>query len=225
MEISLLHQRILRHIIDEGFAPDVATLAEGFGVAEQDVVSSLQALANEHGVVLHPHRPQIWVIHPFSTAPTNFVVENSKGQWWSNCAWCALGAAALLGSDVTIRTSLGAVGRQVELHIRDGELLETGYWVHFPIPMHQAWDNVIFTCSTILLFENESEVDAWCQRHAIAKGDLQPVFTIWEFAKVWYGRHLDPHWKKWSVDEAAQIFKRFGLTSPTWELQSGNARF
>jgi hypothetical protein len=225
LEISLLHQRILQHILSYGHAPDNATLAAEFGVSEQEVVSVLRSLADYHGVVLHPHTPQIWVIHPFSLAPTNFVVENSTGQWWSNCAWCALGAAALLGTEVTIRTTLGADGRQVELHIRDGELLETGYWVHFPVPMQKAWENVIFTCSTMLLFESENEVDAWCKRHAISKGDLQPVSTIWEFAKVWYGRHLDPDWKKWSTDEAAQIFQRFGLIGPTWELQSSDQRF
>jgi hypothetical protein len=225
LEISLLHQRILQHILSHGHAPDNGTLAAEFGVSEQELVSALQSLADYHGVVLHPHSPRIWVIHPFSLAPTNFVVENSKGQWWSNCAWCALGAAALLDTDVTIRTALGADGHQVELHIRDGELLETGYWVHFPVPMHQAWENVIYTCSTMLLFESESEVNAWCQRHAISKGDLQPVSTIWDFAKVWYGRHLEPDWKKWSTDEAARIFQRFGLIGPTWELQSSDQRF
>ena len=40
--------------------------------------------------------------------------------------------------------------------IRDGKIVESNYYIHFPIPMQNAWDNVIYTCSTMLLFENEN---------------------------------------------------------------------
>lgn len=225
VDLSKLHQSILLHIINDGFAPDHRQLAAEFAVAEPDMVAAMQALADYHGLVLHPHAPDVWVIHPFSVAPTNFLVSNKEGEWWSNCAWCALGAASLLGADATIRTTLGATGRQVELHIRNGDLAETDYWVHFPVPMHQAWDNVIYTCSTMLLFESEAQVEAWCRRHGIPKGDLQSVSTVWEFAQVWYGRHLDPDWKKWSGEEAVEIFKRFGLSGPIWDLAPSSERF
>jgi hypothetical protein len=97
--------------------------------------------------------------------------------------------------------------------------------VHFPIPMHHAWDNVIYTCSTMLLFESESKIDDWCRRHGIAKGNVQPLSRVFEFAKVWYGRHADPDWKKWSSEEARAIFERFGLTGPTWDIPTSTARF
>ena len=42
-----------------------------------------------HGVVLHSNEPKIWVLHPFSLAPTNFYVKSEKGEWWGNCAWCS----------------------------------------------------------------------------------------------------------------------------------------
>lgn len=225
MDNSKLHHLILRHIIDDGYAPNVRALAHEAQLSESEMAEALQHLAEYHGVVLHPHEPEVWVIHPFSTAPTNFLVKNDKGEWWSNCAWCALGAAVLVGGDVTIRSALGAVGKQVELHIHEGQLQETGYVIHFPVPMAKAWDNVIYTCSLMQLFEDEAQVDAWCQRHGISKGDVQPAQKVLEFSKAWYGKHLDKDWKKWTSAEAAQIFERMGFTGPIWEVNLSGERF
>lgn len=222
---SLLHHTILKYIVDHGFAPDVHDLAKLLNASEEAVTAALQVLADYHGVVLHPNQPKIWVIHPFSAAPTNFVVRAGDRSWWGNCAWCSLGVAALLKQDMTITTTLGADGKQVTLHIRDGHIVETHYMVHFPVPMVHAWDNVVYTCSTMLLFENEADVDRWSIQHRIARGDVQPIQTVWEFAKEWYGQHLNPDWTKWTVDEARDIFQRHGLTHPVWEMPRSEARF
>lgn len=188
---SVLHYTIIKHIIDTGYAPKVNHLANLLRMSEEDLITALINLQDYHGVVLHPKSHEIWVIHPFSLAPTNFLVSSASGEWWGNCAWCSLGLAALLKQDVTIRTTIGANGRQVIIHIKDGEIVESNYYIHFPIPMQNAWDNVIYTCSTMLLFENESQIDIWCHRHNIPKGDIQPIRKIWEFSKVWYGN--DPN--------------------------------
>ena len=36
----------------------------------------------------------------------------------------------------------------------------------------------------------------------------QPIQRVYDFAEVWYGRHLDPDWRKWTIEEASGIFKR-----------------
>lgn len=158
-------------------------------------------------------------------APTNFYVRSPKGEWWGNCAWCSLGIAALLQEDVRITTTIGAETRQVEIRIKDGVIQEEEYVVHFPIPMKNAWDNVIYTCSNMLIFENESQIDKWSERHQISKGDVQPIAKIWAFAQRWYGNHLNPDWKKWTVDEAKVIFAEFELTGPIWDLSGSSDRF
>jgi hypothetical protein len=215
---GLLHHTIIKFIIDHGYAPDVSELADALKTSHKEITAGLMALQDYHGVVLHPSSTKIWVIHPFSLAPTNFVVRAADREWWGNCAWCSLGVAALLNRDVSISTTLGADRQHVEVHIRDGQVVETDYVVHFPIPMVNAWDNVIYTCSTMLLFENEAEVDRWSAQHRIPKGDVQPIQKIWEFSKVWYGNHLNPDWHKWSTAEAQQIFDRFGLDHTIWKL-------
>jgi hypothetical protein len=224
LDHSSLHYAIIRHFLDHQCAPSIDSLAAHFDQPRQAAIAALQALQDYHGVVLHPVSSEIWVSHPFSAAPTNFWVRSSKGSWWSNCAWCSAGIAALVG-DVSVTTTLGAEGRPATVQIADGKVLNEGLLVHFPVPMRKVWDNVIYTCSTQLLFDSEASIDDWCRRHRIAKGSVQPFSRVYEFAKVWYGRHADPAWKKWSADEAQAIFANFGFTGAIWDLPAGGARF
>ncbi|MBK8020709.1 MAG: alkylmercury lyase family protein [Chloroflexi bacterium] len=222
---GLLHHTILRFIIDHGYGPQPGELATQLTMSETEIAAALNALQDYHGVVLHPGTSRIWVIHPFSLAPTSFVVRTADRSWWGNCAWCSLGVAALLKQDVTITTALGADRQQVEIHIREGKIVESGYYVHFPVPMVKAWDNVIYTCSTMLLFDDPADVDRWCAQHRIDKGDVQPLERIWEFAQRWYGNHLNPAWEKWTNRQAQEIFDHFGLTHDVWYLPGSDTRF
>ena len=220
-----LHHAIISGIIKNGFAPSNVELANLLNSDVDGIIRGLNELQEYHGVVLHPDKPEVWVIHPFSLAPTNFYVQSKKGQWWGNCAWCSLGVAALLNEDVKITTTIGAETKQVEIKIVDEKIQDSDYYIHFPIPMKNAWDNVVYTCSNMLVFENEEQVDDWTRRHNIPKGDIQSLETIWNFAKKWYGNHLRTDWQKWTVDEAKQMFKEFSLTGEIWNLDDNKDRF
>ena len=222
---STLHYTIINQIIEKGHAPSVDDLSKLLKKNKEEIVEGLHNLQAYHGVVLHPNEPKIWVIHPFSLAPTNFYVSSQKGEWWGNCAWCSLGVAALLKEDVKISTSIGGETKRIEINIINGEIQEKKYLVHFPIPMKNAWDNVIYTCSNMLIFEDESQVDTWSKKHNIPKGDIQPIENIWNFSKKWYGNHLDPEWKKWTVEEAKQLFLEFELKGDIWNLGDSKERF
>jgi len=222
---SELHYRIIKGIIDNGFAPSIDDLADNFKSDREEVKNKLLDLQEYHGVVLHPNEPKVWVIHPFSLAPTNFYVKSKKGEWWGNCAWCSLGVATLLNEDVTITTTVGGETKQVQITIVNGEIQERNYFIHFPIPMKNAWDNVIYTCSNMLVFENEEQINNWTKKHNIPKGDIQPIEKIWRFSKKWYGNHLNPQWTKWTIDDAKQIFKEFELEGKIWNLGDSKERF
>jgi hypothetical protein len=180
---SNLHYSIIKGIIDNGFAPSIEELANSLNSDKNEVIKGLKDLQEYHGVVLHPKEPKIWVIHPFSLAPTNFYLKTKNGEWWGNCARCSLGVAALIKDDVKITTTIGAETEQIEINIVNGEIQEKNYFIHFPIPMKNAWDNVIYTCSNMLIFENEAQIDQWTKRHNIPKGDIQPIEKIWNFSK------------------------------------------
>jgi Alkylmercury lyase len=222
---SNLHYTLIRYIIDNGYAPGVDALSEILGATTEEIEQALNTLQEYHGVVLHPNESKVWVIHPFSLAPTNFLVKSTKGLWWGNCAWCSLGIAALLNDDVTITTRFAAYDEQVVIHITNGEVKEKDLYIHFPIPMKKAWDNVIYTCSNMLVFHNEEQINQWTKQHNIPKGDIQPIVNVWEFSKKWYGNHLNRDWEKWTMEEAKAIFAEFNLTNGIWDLETSNSRF
>jgi hypothetical protein len=225
MDISRLHAAIIASFLETQRPPTVSELAAHFGCDEDAARHGLQALAEDHGVVLHPHADAIWVAHPFSAAPTTCVVHAGARRWWGNCAWCSLGVVQLAGGTATIETRSGAIGDPVAIRIENGTLLDTDYVVHFPVPMRNAWDNVIYTCSVMLLFETEAQVDAWCASRGIPKGDVRPLPQVWDFAREWYGHHASPTWSKWTVPEASALFRRHGLTGPIWDLEERQERF
>jgi hypothetical protein len=222
---SSLHHTIIRFIIDRGYSPDVDMLAQLLEASNESISAALSRLQDDHGVVLHPNSNKVWVIHPFSLAPTNFLVRCGDQEWWGNCAWCSLGIAVLIGKDAVITTALGADGKQIDVHIKDGRVVETNFFVHFPVPMKKAWDNVIYTCSVMLLFESEQQIDNWCAKHQIGKGDVQPISRVWEFSQVWYGNHLDPDWRKWTNKEARKLFAEAGLEGEIWNIPFSESRF
>jgi hypothetical protein len=97
--------------------------------------------------------------------------------------------------------------------------------VHFPIAVHKAWDNVVHWCAMVQPFRVAEDAAAWSTRHGLAVGDVAPIDRVLALARVWYGRHLDPNWRKWSIDEARAMFTSVGLTSPTWDLPAADGRF
>lgn len=226
LNVSQLHHVLIREIISNGYSPSIETLSNIFQQPKENIIQCLKDLEEYHGVVVHPKTSQVWVIHPFALSPTNFWVKSNKGQWWGNCAWCSLGVAAIIKEDVTITTTIGGEDRQIKFYIENGEII-TGesLFIHFPVPMKNAWDNVIFTCSSMLIFSSESEIEDWCQRHQYPKGDVQPIENIWNFSKVWYGNHLAQEWTKWTNEQAKEIFQKFNLTSEIWDIPQTNKTF
>ncbi len=222
---SSLHYQILKHFVEFGHAPCPSDLAFALDAPIERVAEGLIELQEYHGVVLHPGTSDIWAAHPFSASPTSFWVENGRGGWWANCAWCAMGVVTLVGGTAMVTTTLGAESKQVTFRVVDGALESNDLFVHFPVPMARAWDNVVYTCSLQLLFESEDVIADWCARHRVPRGNIQPLARVLEFAKVWYGQHLNPNWTKWSAAQAAAVFEQFGLTGPTWQLPVASGRF
>lgn len=222
---SQLHYELIRGLVETGAIPSRDALKAALRCSAPELNTTFEELADLHGVVLHPSSHDVWVIHPFSLAPTTFLVQCEERKWWGNCAWCSLGIAVLAGKRCTITTTLGAEGQQVRLTVEDGRVDRDDLVVHFPIPMTAAWDNVIYTCSTMLLFKDGKQADEWSARHRIPRGDVQPVARVLELSKRWYGEHLSPNWTKKSVADARALFAELGFTHPVWHLPSQEGRF
>lgn len=222
------HHLLLRSTIDRGYPFRVAELARALSLDEPQTRESLARLAANHGVVLHPHGGEVWLVHPFSTTPTLFWVHTVTRGWWAPCIWCAFGVATLVAEavgDVVVATTLGGEAEPCRIACTPDRVEPRELLAHFPIPVARAWDNVHEHCAKTLVFRDEPSIDAWCTRHGIAKGEVLPLARVHELARRWYGRHLDPDWRKPTVDEARALFERCGLTSKHWALAGSGKRF
>ena len=225
-ELASLHFQIVRSLLEEGVCPANATIANNLNWEMEHLEANLRKLADLHGLVLHPHICEPWIVHPFSLTPTLNWIQGEKHSWWAPCLWCALGVAALVGGETFIHTRIAAASEPIVLIVVDGELLDhTDLVVHFAIPPSRAWNNVHQHCALVLPFHSAAQIDAWCQRHNQPKGQPVPIQQVAALARIWYGQHARPDWRKWTVAEAQSIFAQAGLTGPFWDLQQRAGQF
>jgi hypothetical protein len=221
-----LHYELISQIVQNGVCPTNQGLASLLDLKVPEVERGLRLLSDLHGVVLHPHVPEPWVIHPFSLTPTVNWIERDGASWWAPCVWCALGVAVLVGGKVRIHTRYGAELDSAIIDVENGNPL--GFedaFVHFAIPPAKAWDNVHAHCSMVLPFRSAGEIADWSRRHRLPQGEPVPLRQVANLARAWYGSHADPDWHKWSVDEAQSIFAGAGLISEFWNLRAKAGRF
>jgi hypothetical protein len=219
---------VLRDIAADGHAPDVAALAAELDVRVDEVSASLRRLDDNHGLVLHPGRDQVWLAHPFSLSPTGVWVSAGARGWWAPCLWCALGIQALVGERVAIHCRVGGEAEAVVIEADQAGVSggpSGGLIAHFPQPPRQAWDNVVHFCACLLPFRSEADLAAWCERHRLPRGVAMPLTQLQALARRWYGRHLDLDWVKWTPAQAAEIFAAVGLVGPFWALDRSGERF
>ncbi|HWA35436.1 MAG TPA: alkylmercury lyase family protein [Cyclobacteriaceae bacterium] len=215
---NTLRYHVSQFIFDHGFAPNALQLANRLNCQADEILAGLDELARNNAIVLHPNSHDIWVAHPFALFPTLFWVRAEGKQWWCNCAWCALGLAALCKGAVDIHTKLGGEEHPIKIEIRNGKIVQDQYVVHLATPASKLWSNVIYTCSMALIFENEFEINKWCIRHNKPKGEAVKINKVSELAKAWYGNHLSPEFQVKTKDVATGIFRQVGLTSKHWQL-------
>jgi len=223
--LSRLHFELIRGLIHHQACPTNAGLAKALGVSETELQKLLRRLEVIHGVVLHPHVCEPWIVHPFSCTPTINWVKGENGSWWAPCVWCALGVTVLVGGSTNIHTRFGAEDEPVSIEVIDGRPVREDIWVHFAIPPARAWDNVHQHCSLVLPFHSLAGVRDWCERYAVTTGEVVPLRDVANLARVWYGSHANTDWRKWSVAEAQEIFTRVGLTSEFWRLDNRGGHY
>jgi hypothetical protein len=224
--LARLHFELIRGLIDHGRCPSTAELADRMGVGTEQIEAHLRDLESIHGVVLHPHVCEPWIVHPFSLTPTLNWIEGESGSWWAPCIWCALGVATVVGGKTRIHTRIGAESEPLIIDVQNGGATVTDdVWVHFAIPPARAWDNVHQHCALVLPFRSAAAIEDWCRRHGTPLGEAVPLQQVAHLAWVWYGSHASPDWHKWTISEAQEIFKQVGLTSSFWRLESRAGRF
>jgi hypothetical protein len=209
---------LARMIADRGHAPPIAELADAAGIVEEAARASLWRLHEAHALLLHPHSCEPWAVHPFALSPGSCWVETPTRGYWANCLYCGLGIAAALRSDARITTRLGGEGETRIFRVEGGELRDTDGVFHLSTPIRLWWANVIHACASFQPFASEADVDPWCERHAMPRGEVMTLGALWRFASDWYGGCLQVPWRKRSVDEVRALFEGHGFTGPFWQV-------
>ena len=208
-----------RYIFNKGFAPTTLELSKAFRTSEDTVKVGLRKLADNHAIVLHPNSFDIWAAQPFALFPTLFWVESGEKKWWGNCTWCSLGIASLTKQSTTIFTKVSGEEEPIRIDIIDNKVIQKDLLVHLPIPAKRFWDNVIYTCANMLTFKNEEQINQWCKRHNVIKGQVLTMDKVWELAKSWYGNYLDDTWTRKTPEYAESLFEKVGLTGDFWKMR------
>lgn len=136
---------VYQHLIDTATPPNTPMLARETDSSILQVEESLSRLADAHSLVLTPGSSSIWMAHPFSAVPTAYPVQAGGNRYWANCAWDALGIAALLGQDVSSVTLCPDCGESLILAVEKGIVAPKGAVVHFLVPARRFWDDIGFT--------------------------------------------------------------------------------
>lgn len=223
---SRVHCELIRGLIGTGICPSSSELAERLEVPVTEIERLLCELAQMHGVVLHPHTCEAWLVHPFSTIPTAHWIEGPGRGWWAPCIWCAFGISTLVGGATRIHSRIGAEEQPCVIPVLNGEPAGSeDLWVHFAIPPALAWQNVHQHCAMVLPFREPADILTWCEGHRLPYGEAVPLRQVARLAGLWYGTHAHADWHKWTITEAQEIFRRSGLTSPFWNLGEKAGRY
>ena len=214
---------LTRMIAETGRAPSNAELAQAAGVDVAAVEASLQRLHDTHSLLLHPHKCEPWLVHPFAMSAGSCWVDvgeppGAERGYWANCLYCAFGIAAATGRSALVTTRFGGERVTTAYRIAERRLLDRHGIFHLSTPAARWWDNIVFACASFQPFEREVDIDPWCERHGLPRGATMTLDAIWLFASDWYGAYLRDPWRKRTPDEIRALFARHDLTGEFWRI-------
>ena len=136
---TAVHYRYVDPLLATGRIPNSREVAERLGVPIEEVQRALRSLADTHGVVLHTHVCEPWIIHPFSASPTATWVESGDRGWWATCMWW-LQIATLVGATYHSHADRRGAETSTSMSKRAGARVRSV--VRYAVPPRNAWDCV-----------------------------------------------------------------------------------
>lgn len=215
----------VRHFIYTTFTktsrpPTTSEVAHYFKTSIAVVESVFEGLAEAHHIVLAPGSHSIWMAHPFSALPTNYVAEVGGKRYWGNWIWDVLGIAAILQQNARGYTpcGCGACGEKLEIEIIPSSPVDTNWIVHFVVPAKHFWDKIGYTWATILPFSSKEHLDSWLSRYQMKVGYIMPMESCWKLAQKWYTGRLERDWQRPNQEKVQQLFSSLGLKGDFWRV-------
>lgn len=139
-----LRVQIYDHFVSHGRPPMPVESALALGVASAEIEAGLHRLHDAHVIVLAPGTPYVWMANPLCALPSPFEVEARDRRWYGICIWDSLGIVAMLGGDGRVTTRCPDCGADLALEVRNGEIVDQDYAVHYVVPARHWWDDIGF---------------------------------------------------------------------------------
>src|SRR5215213_6043846 len=117
-------------ILETGRVPLVAQVADRLSIAVEDVRTEFRRLQSIHAFALAPASDEILMAHPFSAAPTAYVVRSAGLAFWASCAWDALAIPAMLGLDASVDARCADCGDPILVTFSAGTLEAAAAVIH-----------------------------------------------------------------------------------------------
>jgi len=130
--------------MSSGTPPTHAELTQRLALSLDEVQQSLERLATAKALVLQRESREVLMANPFSAVPTPFAVYANDHLYYGNCIWDALGIPAMLHTDARIESSCGCCSESMQLSVTGGILEPIEGVVHFAIPAHQWWQDIVY---------------------------------------------------------------------------------
>lgn len=134
---------VMRTLRETARPPSIDALAVAHHTSVDAVRAALRSLAAQHRLALQPDTDAIWMAHPFSAVPTDFVVTASGRAWWANCVWDGFAILGMVG-DGWLDTHSPQTGDSIRLSVERGRVAGDAI-VHFLVPARHFWDDIGFT--------------------------------------------------------------------------------
>lgn len=136
---------IFHHIVEHSTAPSYQEAAQHFNISPDEARLAYHRLNDHHRLFLNPGTDDVLMAHPLSAVPTPYKVYIKGRQLWANCGWDSLGIPAMLNADARIEAKIPRTGEVANYAVENGELKADGGFVHFPLPVRQWYDDLIYT--------------------------------------------------------------------------------
>ena len=148
MDTPLLWQ--IRHFVYQHFAdttlpPSIDITAAHFNISTEEASEYYKDLHNRHAFFLEPNTLNVRMAWPFSAIPTDFKVHADGKSYFVNCAWDMLGIPAALHTDAVIEAKFTESNEPIQLEVKDEQITNDQFLVHFPLPFSRWYDDLTFT--------------------------------------------------------------------------------
>jgi hypothetical protein len=138
---SQVRMQIYVRWIEDGAPPAAGEVAQALRRGVAEVEDAFVALAEARAIVLAPGARSVWMAHPLSAIPTAYRVAFGDRSCWANCAWDALGVAAMLGQDTECIARCADCDERIDLSVRGGKVGDEAV-VHFAVPPRDFWKDI-----------------------------------------------------------------------------------